>query len=214
MLQYPLEDRRPWDALFFCCAYLPSAPNSPNSSINHGSELDPGLNQSDHASAISGASTNFGLPSQLFNPSPNNEPGALNLAPAQLPLRTPPAVSSSNEDRRTDSNVNSNERNRLVAPVLSRSSAFSTNTLPLALNVNPFKCDELVAPVLSRSSASFINAPPLVSTLTPQAETLVTTIYDTVSALAVDTVTRNSIDYNRPTPPDVSLDLHVLPSTT
>jgi len=64
MLQYPQEDRRPWDALSFCRAYLPSAPNLPNLSINHGSELDPGLNQSDHTSAISGASTNFDLPSQ------------------------------------------------------------------------------------------------------------------------------------------------------
>jgi len=139
-------------------------------------------------------------------------------------------VSSSNEDRRTDSNVNPNERDRLVAPVLLCSSAFSTNMLPLALNVNPIECDELVAPVLSPSSASFTNAPPLVSMLTPQAETLITTNYNgvapaqpyparlsthrTASTLAVESVAGNSIDYNEPTFPDASLDLCVLPSTS
>jgi len=123
MLWYPRDNHRPWDALVSYRSAVPSARNSSHLFIRSSSnDLNSDCNQFDQISVNSAASPNNNFPLQPFQPTSDNEPGAPSTAPALSPQRTPPAVFADNEDHQHISIATLNERDRLVAPVLSCSS--------------------------------------------------------------------------------------------
>ena len=139
MLRYPRDDHRPWNALVSSRPAAPSARNSPNPAIGSFSDNpnpDPIPNRSDQISVNPATSTINDLPSQPFKPTPDVEPGAPDTAPALFLQKTPLAASSDNEDQEHILTVTSSERDRLVAPVLSRSPA-SSLTVPSSPVLTP-----------------------------------------------------------------------------
>ena len=122
MLRYPRDDRRPWNALFSCRSASPSTRNSPNPSIDlssDGSCYDPESTRSDQFSANSDASTKGELPSRPFIPTTNDEPGAPRPGTALVQSLQKPLPSALSDNESQCVPTKSNERDRLVVPVLS-----------------------------------------------------------------------------------------------